>query len=144
MKDCGLGPPLCAARDFTVMQRQVATPFITQIRDFQGPADTLHDPMQAITNITPCRVPSERQDDRVVQAAASKQYRATSGTTPEDGYRSCFAGRQIYVSLALSGLAENNALLGGFPEPQDAFALGEKLFIQPQMIDRIGRLRVDQ
>jgi hypothetical protein len=48
------------------------------------------------------------------------------------------------VAFIPTGPAEDYAFLTGFPEPEYAFALAEKLFIESQVIGRSCELHVDE
>ena len=71
VEDCGLSPPLRISGDLAGPEGQIAIAFMAQLREAETLTDSVHYPAEAVTNVTPSRVPPEGQDDRVVQAARS-------------------------------------------------------------------------
>ena len=99
---------------------------------------TAHNRAEAVSNISPFRIPIERKHKRVVQAAGTEQHGATARAAAQDRNAAAAAIGEMDVAVRLSGLPKYDALARTLPQPQHALARSKEFFVEMETLARIG------
>ena len=139
VQDRTMRSALRISRNFPVVQCQIAIPFAAQLRHGKRPPDTAHHPVEAVTNISPFRIPIERQHKRVVQAAWTEQHGATARAAAQDRNAAAAAIGEMDIAVRLPGLPQYDALARTLPHPQHTLTRSEEFFVEMETLARIGQ-----
>ncbi len=139
MQNRAMRSALRVSGNFPVLQREIAMSFVTEFRHGKRPPHTAHHPVEAVSNISPLRIPVEREHKRVIQAAGTEQHGATARGTAQNRNAAAAAIGEMDVAVRLSGLAQHDTFARTLPDPQHTLALRQELFVEVETLTRIGQ-----
>ncbi len=134
MQDRLARPPLRAAGDLSAAEGEIGQSLAAQLPQAERAADPIRNPAHAVLDIAQFGAPCQGNHQRVVQTTRTQEHRASTRAAPQQWNAGPLDFIEMNVALRLAGLAQNDAFMRAFPQPQDRLAVREEVQVHAEVL----------